>query len=155
MSIFSRLKERRKFVKNNRARAKIYRRGGFPYEYNGKVCAVDAFEAYQRLAAEGFGNLQGIYNGFLRDDPEYTKKFKDLMERVFGVKPFDGENGMTLHEMYVVVSDFMSYLDRLKKNYFGTQGSPLSTVTTPQAEPLKEEEKPEEAPKDSPNSGSV
>ena len=77
------------------------------------------------------------------------------MERVFGVKPFDGENGMTLHEMYVVVGDFMSYLDRLKKNYFGTQGSPLSTVTTPQAEPLKEEEKPEEAPKDSPDSDSV
>lgn len=141
MTFFSNIKERRKYINKCRAFSKIRRRGGFPFEYEGKVCAVDAFTAYQRLVQGGTNNLQTVFNGLLKNDSMYTEAFLKTMEEVFGVKPFDGKNGMTLHEMYCVVGGYFTYLDELKKNYFNTQGSPLSTVILPQTEPSTENEK--------------
>ena len=148
MFFFSRLKERREYAKKAKAFAKIYRRGGFPFEYEGKICAVDAFEAYRKLVENGTNNLQNVLDGFHRNDASYEEKFRKTMEYVFNVKAFDGEKGMTLHEMYCVIGGLFVYLDSLKKNYFHTPGSPLSTAIPPQKERSTENEKIEPERKD-------
>jgi len=148
MLILTKIKEARAIKRKTKAFGDIYRRGGFPYEYEGEVKGVDAFDAYQKMLERGVNRLQDIFNGFLQDDRARTQEFQKLMEEVFDVKPFDGKRGMTLHEMYIVVSDFFRYLDGLKKNYFHTQGSPLSTVTVPPTERSTENGQPEEEKKD-------